>query len=303
MPAKSDFLSRLGVSDNLRLIIQRSAREYDETGEFVSFDTLAYERADTGIQYESNEVFSMPQVLGGVWTTERVDLTGLGLVEAGTAPRTTQMMATLAGICGQRKLTLRDEAKISRRVLVSEYGFSEEDAIRSCELVQKLPGVSGGGNLGEDWSLSVFRTALEYRQVQSVDDLRCILEGFAEERMGLQRQTMETFQQRTDPAFGSDAVQVQVLAVDEVRVLEGLLGRIRKATDENELEGLDDEVQLEVDAEVRTLDAQLHSPKPKRSIVRGALDSLRIILQQAVGTAAGGALLFAVEEAIRHIQG
>ena len=77
-----DFLDRLGVSDNLRALIRRTAAEFETDAKWVSFDTFAYEAADADASFDLNEVFRMPSVLGGVWTAEELSLTGLGLFEA-----------------------------------------------------------------------------------------------------------------------------------------------------------------------------------------------------------------------------
>lgn len=177
-----DFLSQLGVGSALRALIRRTAKEFEDTGEWVSFDTLAYEEAD-GAAFDLKEVFKLPSVIGGAWTTERVNLTGLGLLLAGTAPKTTHLLTRLAGICGRRKQQLKDDAKISRQILVEEYGFSDIDARRAGDLVNMLPGISGGGSTGDDWWFSIFRGALDYRHVETAADLLSILQEEAETRL------------------------------------------------------------------------------------------------------------------------
>ncbi|HZT97410.1 MAG TPA: nucleotide-binding protein [Chloroflexota bacterium] len=182
LPAE-EFLRQLGVTENLRRIMARSAREFEESGDWVTFDILAYESATSEEPYDIDEVFRLSNVLGGAWSGEKVNLTGLGLVLAGTAPRATSQMVRLARICGERKLQLRDEAQISAAILVQDYSFDPLDARRAEQLVQMLPGLTSGGQLGENWSLSIFRTALDYRHVETVEDLRAILQGQAEDRL------------------------------------------------------------------------------------------------------------------------
>jgi hypothetical protein len=186
----SDFVASLGVSDVLWAIVARSAREFEETGDWVSFDTLAYEAAEQNASFDLNEIFKLPSAIGGYWTDEKVGLSGLGLLLAGTAPRTAQIMAQLASICAERKLRLRDDAEIGREILVTEYGFSEEDAVRAQQFVSMLPGVSGGGSLGDDWKLALHRTALEYREVHTPEDLSSILERQAADRMMAHQQAI-----------------------------------------------------------------------------------------------------------------
>jgi hypothetical protein len=86
-----------------------------------------------------------------------------------------------------------------------------------------------------------------------------------------------------------------ILAVHEVRLLERVVGELRKAEDEGSLDQLDPDVHAEVAAEVQTLESQLRSPKPKRSIVKAALESLRNIAEEAVGGAMGAGVVVAVK--------
>lgn len=193
--------SKFGVSESLWAIIARSAREFDETGDWVSFDTLAYEAADQDAPFDLNEVFKVPAVLGGVWTGEKVCLTALGLFVAGTAPLTVETMTRLVEICAERKLRLKHDAKISRDILVAEYGFDAQAATQAVDLVQLVPGLSGGGALGEEWNLSIFRGALQYRSVHSVDDLRAVLERQAEERIVAHERALAAAPRFASPAM------------------------------------------------------------------------------------------------------
>jgi hypothetical protein len=63
-----------------------------------------------------------------------------------------------------------------------------------------------------------------------------------------------------------------------------------------ELLGLNPDARLEVEAEVRTVEAQLESPKPKQRILRDTLSSLRSILEQAAGSVAGQLLLNGIDK-------
>ena len=186
----NDFFDQLGVNQALRAIVARSAEEYERTGDWVTFDTLAYERAECDEPDTLNEVFTLPSAFGGVWTAEKLQLTGLGLVLASTAPQTAKLMTRLAEICAERKLRLRDDAMVGQQILTSEYGFSDAEAQRARNVIDLLPGVSGGGNLGDDWLLTIFRTALDYRNVHAVDDLRVILEDQARERLRMHERSL-----------------------------------------------------------------------------------------------------------------
>lgn len=206
LPPSDGFLDRLEVSANQRRLMARTAREFEERRAWVNFDTLAYESQDIEIPYEIDEAFRLPHVLGGVWQTEEINLTALGLVLAGSAPRTVDQMAQLARISGDRKYRDRDSAVISAKVLREEFNYSEIDAQSAVQLVQLLPGLSGGGRLGEDWELAIFRAALEYRRVSGPADLRTILEEQAEDRIRVQQAAAASV-----PAFGSVWTEMQGL--------------------------------------------------------------------------------------------
>jgi hypothetical protein len=72
-----------------------------------------------------------------------------------------------------------------------------------------------------------------------------------------------------------------VLNRDEVTAF---LGDLRQSIDRL---GLDGEAREEVAAEIRTVEAQLESPRPKSTIVRESLGSVRRILEGAAGGAGG----------------
>lgn len=120
----SEFIASLGLSDNQRSIMARTAQEYESTGKWVDFDTLTYEAEEAGTTVDLNEALRLPGVLAFKGTGETVELTGLGLLVAGSAPRTSETLARLAKICGERKLSLKGEARIGQSILIDEYGFS-----------------------------------------------------------------------------------------------------------------------------------------------------------------------------------
>lgn len=186
-PAAS-LLDQLDVSPTLRRVLARAGGEFERSGEWVTFDDLAYEAAERDQPSPLNELMMLPRALGGAWSGETVMLTGVGLLASGTAPNTSHLLASLAGICARRKLQLRDEATISRLLLVTEYGFSEDEAARSYDLVHLLPGVAGGGQGGNDWSLMIHRGALDYRTVHDVPTLTAVLVAKAQEQLRLTAQ-------------------------------------------------------------------------------------------------------------------
>jgi hypothetical protein len=73
------FFNQLRVSDNLRRIVSRTAREFENTGDWVSYDTLVYETAEGEGPFDINEIFHLPGSIGGVWSSEeKVSLTASG---------------------------------------------------------------------------------------------------------------------------------------------------------------------------------------------------------------------------------
>ncbi|MGI9049259.1 MAG: hypothetical protein ACR2GU_07795 [Rubrobacteraceae bacterium] len=71
-----------------------------------------------------------------------------------------------------------------------------------------------------------------------------------------------------------------------LRELEGMLGPLKADLDRLDLDGaLDEEQRSELAAEIRTIEAQLGSPRPKRRIVAAALESVRGIVRSADGAA------------------
>lgn len=79
------------------------------------------------------------------------------------------------------------------------------------------------------------------------------------------------------------ALPVLVLSVEERRAVEVFLRQYRLAEGAGEF-ALAGDAQLEADAEIRTIDAQLRSPKPKRRVIRASLVELHALLQGAAGS-------------------
>ncbi|MCW3036081.1 MAG: peptidase caspase catalytic subunit p20, partial [Actinobacteria bacterium] len=174
------------LSEALRAIIARSAREFEDTGDWATLDTLAYEAAE-GVPFDLNAVFHLPSVYGRIWSQEKISLTALGLAVAGTAEKSLDLMARLARICADRKLQLRGSANISRAVLVDDYGFDAETAKKAAALVGMIPGVTAGGQEGDDWNLALHRGALDYRGVANAGDLQRLLAEQAADRLRIQQ--------------------------------------------------------------------------------------------------------------------
>jgi hypothetical protein len=191
MTTQSEYLDELGLSTGLRNVLARSARQYENNGTWVDLNALAYEAAEANDTSDPNEVFRLPQELGHLGNQEELALTGLGLLASEAAPQTSGTLAQLARICADRKLRHRDSATLSAEILVNDYGYNPILAARCDELMQMVPGVSAGGSLGENWSLTIFRGALQYRNVNNANDLFEILKRQADERRGAMQRSLE----------------------------------------------------------------------------------------------------------------
>jgi hypothetical protein len=65
--------------------------------------------------------------------------------------------------------------------------------------------------------------------------------------------------------------------------------------------GLNEDEMREVEAEVRTIEAQLSDPKPKVPITKAALQSIKTVLQGAVTSAASTELVYGVDTLISNL--
>jgi len=177
------------LKPGIRSAIERSAAEFEATGQWVTLEVLTFEAAERNEDFRLS-TFDLPQTFVSLGTREELCLTALGLVTAGTAPRTAEALATMAKICAERVMRLRSKATISKQILREEYELDEFALQRALELFQLLPGASGGGNLGDEWSLSIWRNALVYRNVTGVADLLTVLRAQAVERLQMPRASM-----------------------------------------------------------------------------------------------------------------
>jgi hypothetical protein len=177
-----EYLDRIGLDPQIGNILRRSALEYERTGRFVDLDTLADEALTTTDGWNPNGYVHLPSEFGCLDHEERIGLTGFGLLASESAPQTCQTLAQLARICADRWRSRQGgKAEISAEILEREYAFDRRLAQRS-DLIQKIPGVTSGGSLGEQWRLDIFRSALVYREVENADDLFTILMQQADER-------------------------------------------------------------------------------------------------------------------------
>jgi hypothetical protein len=85
----------------------------------------------------------------------------------------------------------------------------------------------------------------------------------------------------------------------DVEALRSLVAEIRHATGTSELSN---DQAREVDAELATVEAQLGSPRPKASIIRESLSTVRAIFEGGAGSALGAGVKAAAPHVVTLIQ-
>jgi hypothetical protein len=88
----------------------------------------------------------------------------------------------------------------------------------------------------------------------------------------------------------SPPASVLILSPAEMQAVEVFLTEYRRADEANDLP-VGGEEALELEAEVRTIDAQLKSPKPKRRVVKASLNEAKHLIRGASGSALFQALM------------
>ena len=84
------------------------------------------------------------------------------------------------------------------------------------------------------------------------------------------------------------AIQISINATIDLAAVRSFVQTLRQTIDDL---ALDPDSRREAEAELRTVESQIASPRPKSSIIREGLKSLRQILEGAAGSAAGQLLL------------
>jgi hypothetical protein len=92
-----------------------------------------------------------------------------------------------------------------------------------------------------------------------------------------------------------------VLTPGEVTALEPSVKQLVVLVQLPEFDDLDADVQRDIDAQVRTVDAQVRAAHPQRSIVAAALGELHVVALGIAGSVIGNALTPVVAQALRHI--
>jgi hypothetical protein len=169
-PQNADPGLELNLTPSQRRTINRTASEYERFGKWAKVSTLAHEAAAQDKDFQTSDVYELPRRFGWITNDQTIELSALGLLFAESAPMTQEAMISLVEICVKRSMELRDEAKLSRQILESEYMASMFVLNRADDLVRKIPGLTGSGTGGpgsSDWIIDIPWMALDYRHVHS----------------------------------------------------------------------------------------------------------------------------------------
>ena len=167
-----DPAQELNLTDVQRRIISRTALEFERTGSWARISTIVHEAVAQDVEVTSVEIYSLPRRYGWITNAETIELSALGLLFADNATATQEAMVQLVEVCVQRSVALRDEATISDAILREQYLANPFVTNRAEELLRKIPGLIGNGKGGDQWEYEIPWTALEYRHIHSVADLR-----------------------------------------------------------------------------------------------------------------------------------
>jgi len=94
---------------------------------------------------------------------------------------------------------------------------------------------------------------------------------------------------------GAITNQVRAEPLDRTETLDEVLARVAALLPET---ALSPETRAEVEAEIRTVEAQVSSPRPKRAIIHESLRTIRAVLEGAAGNAAYAQLLAMIDRVL-----
>jgi len=120
----------------------------------------------------------IPRFNGYINNEGELELGALGLILTGCAPRTTDAIIKLVKLCVGLALEFRRSAKISSQVIAEKFPGDSFVGDRALELVSKVPGLVGGGRGSKsdtDWDRDITVSALEYKDVKTIDELSILL--------------------------------------------------------------------------------------------------------------------------------
>jgi predicted nucleotide-binding protein len=157
-------------------LLSLAARRFEERAEWPDLDDLIYDAAARGESWDPNLRGQIPNGYGFVSHDGTVVATGLGLIKANEAPRSVEALVHLVRLCVRLALQFRKDAKLSPDAIREFLGDDDFLLARAAALARSVPGLIGGGGLREDgWWWDITVSSLEYKDVQTVDDLESLL--------------------------------------------------------------------------------------------------------------------------------
>ena len=163
-----------GAQEEYWPLLTMASHQYDEEGNWPHLDDLIYELASRNIDIGLSVPSKIPRFLGFINNEGELELSALGLILSGSAPRSTEAIVHLVQLCVRLALEFRRSAKISSAVVADNFVDDDFVSGRALELVSKVPGLVGGGSgakSDEDWFRDITVSALEYKEIETADDL------------------------------------------------------------------------------------------------------------------------------------
>jgi hypothetical protein len=155
-----------------------AAERYEVEGKWPHLDDLIYQLAANERVVDLGVPYRIPRQFGYVNNDGELELSALGLIESETAPRSVKLLLNLVKICVQLALEFRRSAKLNSLIVAETFVGDEFAMVRGLELVSKLPGLVGGGHGGiqdDEWDRDITVSALAYKEIETLDDLRAYL--------------------------------------------------------------------------------------------------------------------------------
>ncbi len=167
-------------------LLRPAARLFEKEAKWPNLDDLLYDAAANGESVDLNLRSRIPNAYGFVDHDDTVVVTGLGLILSHEAPRCVDGLVKLVRLCVGLALQFRKDAKLSPESITEALGADDFLLDRASALVRSVVGLTGGGGSRQDgaWWWDITVSALEYRDIQSVEDL----EAFLTNRLREQRQ-------------------------------------------------------------------------------------------------------------------
>ena len=163
-----------GNSEEYWLLLSMASRQFEEKGTWPHVDDLIYDLASQGISMDLGIPSRIPRSLGSINNEGELELGALGLIATGDAPRSSDALVQLVKLCVRLALEFRRSAKITSAKVAEAFEGDTFVCERALELIGKVPGLVGGGHgakSDDEWDRDITVSALEYKDVETVEDL------------------------------------------------------------------------------------------------------------------------------------